>query len=55
VGQSAPSQEEQSFFSLAADFGIRSGITIPVQIAHGALALFSFSSSKQAIDIEREN
>ncbi|WHO77297.1 transcriptional regulator TraR [Rhizobium sp. BT03] len=48
------SPEEQSFFSLAADFGIRSGITIPVRIAHGALAMFTLASSKQAIDIDRE-
>ncbi|APO69800.1 transcriptional activator TraR 2 (plasmid) [Rhizobium gallicum] len=48
------SPEEQSFFSLAADFGIRSGITIPIRIAHGALAVFTFASSKQTIDIDRE-
>ncbi|MDQ0563052.1 LuxR family transcriptional activator of conjugal transfer of Ti plasmids [Rhizobium mesoamericanum] len=45
---------EQSFFSLAADFGIRSGITVPVRIAHGALAVFTLASSKQRMDIDRE-
>lgn len=48
------SADERSFYALAADFGVRSGITIPVRIAHGALALFTLSSSKQAIDLERE-
>ncbi|MDK1389643.1 transcriptional regulator TraR [Sinorhizobium sp. 8-89] len=48
------SADEQSFFSLAADFGIRSGITIPVRIAHGALAMFTLTSSKQTMDIDRE-
>ncbi|WP_457578250.1 autoinducer-binding transcriptional regulator TraR [Ensifer adhaerens] len=48
------SPDERSFFSLAADFGIRSGITVPVKIAHGALAVFTLASPKQAIDIDRE-
>lgn len=48
------SPDEQSFFSLAADFGIRSGITIPVRIAHGALAMFTLASSKQTMDVDRE-
>ncbi|MDX1195090.1 transcriptional regulator TraR [Sinorhizobium medicae] len=48
------SRDEQSFFSLAADFGVRSGITIPVRIAHGALAVFTLASSKEAIDFDRE-
>jgi LuxR family transcriptional regulator, activator of conjugal transfer of Ti plasmids len=45
--------DERSFFSLAADFGIRSGITIPVRIAHGALALFTLASAKATVDLER--
>lgn len=48
------SGEERSFFSLATDFEIRSGITIPVRIAHGALALFTLASSKDKIDLERD-
>ncbi|ULJ82729.1 transcriptional regulator TraR (plasmid) [Rhizobium sp. C104] len=48
------SPDEQSFFSLASDFGIRSGITVPVRIAHGALAVFTLASSKQTMDIDRE-
>lgn len=48
------SDDERSFFSLAADFGIRSGITIPVRIAHGALAMFTLASSKLTVDLERD-
>ncbi|MBB6488906.1 transcriptional regulator TraR [Rhizobium lusitanum] len=48
------SQEERSFFSLAGDFGIRSGISIPIRIAHGAFALFTFASSKTKVSLERE-
>ncbi|MCV9999253.1 transcriptional regulator TraR [Pararhizobium sp. YC-54] len=48
------SEDERSFFSLAVDFGIRSGITIPVGIAHGALALFTLASSKPKVELERD-
>ena len=48
------SEGERSFFSLAADFGIRSGITIPIRIAHGALALFTLASSNQSVHLERD-
>lgn len=47
-------EDERSFFSLATDFGIRSGITVPVKIAHGALALFTLASSNHNVDLERD-
>ena len=48
------SRPERSFLSLAADFGIRSGITVPVGAAYGALAVFTLASRKSAIELNRE-
>lgn len=48
------SKEERSFFAIAADFGIRSGITIPVRAAHGGLATFTLASDKPVLDLERD-
>lgn len=48
------SKTERSFYSHAADFGIRSGITIPVRTANGSMSMFTLASDKLAIDLERE-
>ncbi|AUX79340.1 autoinducer-binding transcriptional regulator TraR [Sinorhizobium fredii] len=40
------SKEERSFYAHAADFGIRSGVTIPIRAAHGTLAMFTLASGK---------
>ena len=48
------SKSERSFYSHAADFGIRSGITIPVRTANGSMSMFTLASDKLAIDLERE-
>ncbi|WP_281978747.1 autoinducer-binding transcriptional regulator TraR [Pseudorhizobium flavum] len=45
---------ERSFFSHAANFGIRSGITVPIKAAHGSIAMFTLASEKPAIDMGRE-
>lgn len=45
---------ERSFFDHAADFGIRSGITVPIKAAHGSMAMFTLASEKSAIDLDRE-
>lgn len=45
---------ERSFFAHAADFGIRSGITVPIKVAHGSMAMFTLASEKPAIDMDRE-
>ncbi|MGE8106835.1 autoinducer-binding transcriptional regulator TraR [Allorhizobium sp. NPDC080224] len=51
---SRPSKAERSFYAHAADFGIRSGITIPIKAAYGSLAIFTLASEKPVIDLDRE-
>ncbi|WP_064697424.1 autoinducer-binding transcriptional regulator TraR [Rhizobium aegyptiacum] len=48
------SKVERSFYQHAADFGIRSGITIPIKAAYGSMAMFTLASEKPAIDLDRE-
>ncbi|MCO5154010.1 MULTISPECIES: autoinducer-binding transcriptional regulator TraR [unclassified Shinella] len=45
---------ERSFFAHAADFGIRSGITVPIKAAYGSIAMFTLASEKPAINLDRE-
>ncbi|KAA3448210.1 transcriptional regulator TraR [Mesorhizobium sp. SARCC-RB16n] len=40
------SKKERSFYAHAADFGIRSGVTIPIRAARGTLAMFTLASEK---------
>jgi LuxR family transcriptional activator of conjugal transfer of Ti plasmids len=48
------SKEERVFLDQAADFGIRSGITIPIRAANGSTSMFTLASDKPAIDLERD-
>ncbi|WP_172691166.1 transcriptional regulator TraR [Rhizobium rhizogenes] len=48
------SEAERSFFAHAADFGIRSGITIPVKTANGSMSMFTLASKKPTIDLDKE-
>ncbi|WP_421459882.1 autoinducer-binding transcriptional regulator TraR [Agrobacterium tumefaciens] len=48
------SKEERAFFGHAADFGIRSGITIPIRAANGSTSMFTLASDKSSIDLERD-
>ncbi len=48
------SKEERAFFDQAADFGIRSGITIPIRAANGSTSMFTLASDKSSIDLERD-
>ncbi|RWO44917.1 transcriptional regulator TraR [Mesorhizobium sp.] len=48
------SKAERAFYSHAADFGIRSGITIPVKTANGSMSMFTLASEKLAIELDRE-
>lgn len=48
------SKAEQSFYSDAAEFGIRSGITIPIKAALNTVAMFTLASDKPAINLTRE-
>jgi len=51
---SRPSKAERSFYAHAADFAIRSGITVPIKAAYGSIAMFTLASEKPAIDLDRE-
>lgn len=48
------SKAERSFFTHAAEFGIRSGITVPIKTAYGSIAMFTLASEEPAIDLDRE-
>ncbi|MNR96546.1 Transcriptional activator protein TraR [compost metagenome] len=38
------SKEDRKFYAAAAEFGIRSGIVMPVQVSNGAIAMLTFAS-----------
>lgn len=44
------SKGERSFYAQAADFGIRSGVTVPVRAANGSFSLFTLASAKDDIN-----
>lgn len=48
------SKEERAFYVQAADFGIRSGITIPIRAANGSTSMFTLASEKATVDLERD-
>ncbi|MVA22412.1 transcriptional regulator TraR [Agrobacterium vitis] len=48
------SEEERAFYAQAADFGIRSGITIPIRTANGSMSMFTLASERTAIPLDRE-
>nr|WP_172690520.1 transcriptional regulator TraR [Rhizobium rhizogenes]ASK46649.1 transcriptional regulator TraR [Rhizobium rhizogenes] len=48
------SKEERAFYAHAADFGIRSGITIPIRTANGSMSMFTLASERTAIPLDRE-
>lgn len=48
------SKEDRAFYALAADFGIRSGVTVPIKTANGSMSMFTLASERPAIDLDRE-
>ncbi|WEZ86211.1 transcriptional regulator TraR (plasmid) [Rhizobium sp. 32-5/1] len=48
------SKAERAFYAQAADFGIRSGITVPIRAANGSMSMFTLASAKIAIDLKRD-
>ncbi|BCH62537.1 transcriptional activator protein TraR (plasmid) [Agrobacterium vitis] len=46
------SKAERAFYAQAADFGIRSGITIPVKAANGSISIFTLASEKTTVDLQ---
>lgn len=48
AGKGVLTKEQRNFFSSASDFNIRSGVSIPVATANGAMSMLTFASSKCA-------
>ncbi len=48
------SKEGRTFFDRAADFGIRSGITIPIRAANGSTSMFTLASGKTSLELKRD-
>ncbi|MCW0001883.1 transcriptional regulator TraR [Pararhizobium sp. YC-54] len=48
------SKAERAFYAQAADFGIRSGITIPVRAANGSMSMFTLASESPVLDLDRD-
>jgi LuxR family transcriptional activator of conjugal transfer of Ti plasmids len=48
------SKEERAFYAHAADFGIRSGVTVPIKTANGSMSMFTLASEKPTVDVDRE-
>lgn len=46
------SKAERAFYAKAADFGIRSGVTIPIKAANGSMSMLTLASDKPTLDIE---
>lgn len=47
-------KDERAFYAQAADFGIRSGITIPIKTANGSMSMFTLASEKTATQLGRD-
>jgi LuxR family transcriptional regulator, activator of conjugal transfer of Ti plasmids len=47
------SKAERAFYTHAAHFGIRSGITIPIKAANGSISMFTLASEKTVITLDR--
>lgn len=48
------SKVERAFYAKAADYGIRSGVTIPIKAANGSMSMFTLSSDNPTINLERD-
>lgn len=44
----------QAFYAHAAEFGICSGITVPIRAANGSMSMFTLAAAKAAIDLKRD-
>lgn len=44
-------KQDRSFFDSAAEFGIRSGVTIPVKAANGSISMLTLASEEPVIDL----
>lgn len=48
------SKEERAFYALAADFAIRSGVTVPIKTANGSMSMFTLASERPSMDLDHE-
>lgn len=53
TGQS-PSRKVKSFYAEAADFGIRSGISVPIRTAFGHMSMLTLASNKPSLSLETD-
>lgn len=50
----ALSKQVRTFYAEAADFGIRSGISIPIRTAFGHMSMLTLASDKPSLSLERD-
>ena len=50
----APSKAVRTFYSEAAEFGVRSGISIPIRTAYGHMSMLTLASSKPSLSLETD-
>jgi LuxR family transcriptional regulator, activator of conjugal transfer of Ti plasmids len=48
------SKEERAFYAQAAEFGICSGVTVPIKTANGSMSMFTLASERPAVDLDRD-
>lgn len=48
------SRTDRALFVQSANFGIRSGITIPIKTANGSMSMFTLASENGSLDLERD-
>lgn len=47
-------KEQRAFFRHAADYGIQSGVTIPVRTPNGFVSMFTLASAKPRLNLKRD-
>ncbi len=50
----APSRSVRSFYAEAGDFGIRSGVSIPIRTAFGHMSMLTLASTKPTLSLETD-
>lgn len=52
--RTAPSRQVRTFYAEAGDFGIRSGISIPVRTAFGHMSMLTLASDRPSLSLETD-
>ena len=50
----APTKAVRAFYAEAGDFGIRSGVSVPIRTAFGHISMLTLASSKPSLSLERD-